>query len=117
MSHVFELTRNFRSVCTFHLLLGRRRSESYIWQRYGSIDVCRETYFTPMVRLTVASCFGFLRVSNGVAAQQKMERQVFARRQAKDHLGHFRGIAPFISPVRFQRRDRLSDGRFVIRKQ
>ena len=68
-----------------------------------------------MVRFTVASCFGFLRVSNGVAAQQKMERQVFARRQAKDYLSHFRGVAHLMSPVRFQCGNRRADGRFVIR--
>jgi len=94
-----------------------RRSESYVWQGHRSIHIRRETYFTPIFRLTVASCLGFLRVSNGVAPQQEMERQMFARRQTKNHLSHFGGRAHFISPVRFQCRDRCPDGRLVIRKQ
>jgi len=111
MSHVFELTRNFRSVCTLHLPLVRssirivylagirkhRRLSRDLVHANGPPHGCE------LLRLPAR----FERV----AAQQRWKGSVFARRQAKDYLSHFRGVAHLMSPVRFSGGNARADGR------
>jgi hypothetical protein len=81
------------------MVIGPRPSESDIGQRSLRFHIGRDADFPPPLRFLRPTDLGLASVLNGIAAEEKMRRQVFAVNQTQDELSHLGGIAHFVAPV------------------